>query len=147
MKEYYDQIDLMEIPITEYLEEIEQNVYTFDLYDISDYDYYDADYFRHGACQLFAYALNEIFGYEVYIISADKDIHIFCRSGSGDYIDVRGKTKSFKEFISGTDLPDIKVDTSKKYTFIEEDFLFECSDILLEFARAIIRNDMDRYSI
>ena len=72
-----------------------------------DYLYTDAGVFLHGSCQLFALALYEEFGYEIYEIRNIDDImvHVFCKStyrGQDVYIDIRGVTTScvdcFSEF-------------------------------------------------
>lgn len=68
-------------------------------------EFYDnASVFLQGSCQLFAYALNEFFGYEVIEIRQDGSPHYFCKSviqGTPIYIDVRGATSDLKDFVYG----------------------------------------------
>jgi hypothetical protein len=82
-----------------------------DCYIISNYEnmadcpYDDAYTFLHGSCDLFACALHKQFGYEICEIENknNKAIHWFCQSkynGNTIYIDVRGATTDFGEFIS-----------------------------------------------
>ena len=107
----------------------------------------DADIFRQGVCQLFAYALRETFGYTVYKIQSGTSFHIFCKSEDGtEYIDVRGKTKSFEEFVNGSDLLDTDIDDSKEYTFDYSDLNDPFYDIGLLFAEAIIHDNPERYA-
>lgn len=73
--------------------------------ELMDCPYTDADDFRQGSCQLFAYALNEKYGYPVYIIEKGPYFHIFCKTKDGlNYVDVRGMTSSFCEFILELDV-------------------------------------------
>ena len=70
--------------------------------DAADYLYTDAQVLLRGSCTLFALALHEKYGYEVYEILDDEDrlAHVFCKSsfhGQDVYIDVRGKTTDFSE--------------------------------------------------
>jgi hypothetical protein len=146
---YYDYVDLMFITTDVYMRELEQKLYPIDLTDIVELYDYGAEHFTFEVeSRLFASALNEIFGYDVYSISYNDDSYIFCKSANGEYIDVRGRTKSFRRFIGGTSLADfVKSDISERYTFADDDFLFDYSGILLEFARLIIKHDMGQYSV
>jgi len=66
--------------------------------------YEDASIFLQGSCELFALALHQEFGFKVYTIPTGMSFHCFCKSnynGTEVYIDVRGATTDFKEFISG----------------------------------------------
>lgn len=58
--------------------------------------------FLHGFCNVFAYALNQMFGFDIKVMN-NKDglVHAFCTAtvnGETAYIDVRGITTDFKEF-------------------------------------------------
>lgn len=72
LSNYYHKSDLMEISIERYEKALrEADVgYSKSLLEDpeSEFVLYDADVFRQGVCQLFAYALNEKFGYPVYKI-------------------------------------------------------------------------------
>ncbi len=59
---------------------------------------------------------------------------------------MRGITEDFTVFITGTDLYKIRNDISEAYQFIDEDFNGDYYNIGLEFARAIINADIDRYT-
>ena len=107
--------------------------------------FYNADVFRQGVCQLFAYALNQKFGYKVYEIKVASAFHIFCKTLDNQYVDVRGMTPSFSEFICGLELPHIDNDTSVAYSFSDSDFNGDYHDIALAFASALIEHDIQRY--
>ena len=68
-----------------------------------DYHYETADIFLHGSCQLFSLALHKSFGYNAYKITwKGRHIHYFCMIDLGKhkiYIDVRGMTTDFNEFV------------------------------------------------
>ena len=71
-------------------------------YDAVDYLYTSARLFLQGSCNLFALALYEEFGYEVYEVRdcENRLVHVFCKSkyqGQDVYIDVRGVTTNFAE--------------------------------------------------
>ena len=70
-----------------------------------EYVYYDAEVFLHGYCHIFAYALYQKFGYDIYELSNSSDnvIHWCCISKYNEidvYIDVRGITSNFNEFLT-----------------------------------------------
>lgn len=63
-----------------------------------------AEYLLRGECGCFALALQDIFGYTPYVIESadDKGFHAFClakRNGRFYYIDARGVTTNFDEFM------------------------------------------------
>ena len=148
---YYKKADLQKIRIESFSEELRNNNqinYSDALVEDIDSDFIldDADIFRQGVCQLFAFALNQKYGYTAYILEVGNGFHIFCKSSDkSEYIDVRGKTKSFEEFVYGSELAYTDIDISKEYVFSDEDFNGEHYDIGLAFAQAIIENDAKRY--
>jgi hypothetical protein len=150
---YYTKTDLEGILITGFskeLKEIPEINYTDMLIESPDSEFIldTADVFRQGICQLFAYALQEEFGYGVYRIRVGSSFHIFCKSADGlTYIDVRGKTTDFYSFISGSDVPTIPFDISEPYSFEPDDFSGDYYDIGLAFARVLIKSDIERYRI
>lgn len=66
---------------------------------------YNASQLLHGVCYLFSYALHEVFDYDAFaIMNNDILVHTFCRSQYENrpvYIDARGATTSFDEFLQG----------------------------------------------
>lgn len=145
---YYNKSELCRISILEFSKQIERDQ-LIDLGQMVENDchfvFYDADMFRQGVCQLFAYVLHRKFGYKVYIIKAEKGFHIFCKTLDGQYVDVRGMTHSFSEFIGGLELPDIKDDTSEPYSFCDNDFDGDYHNVALVFANELIEHDIQRY--
>ncbi|WP_027438486.1 hypothetical protein [Lachnospira multipara] len=74
------------------------------------YQYSDGLIFLNASCNLFAKALHEIFGYEVYEVSGSGN-HWYCKTQYNNktlYIDVRGATSDFAAF-------------SKRYGFIKSE--------------------------
>lgn len=145
---YYNKSDLSKLGILQFMEKIECGK-AMDLRQIIVNDlrfvFYDADVFRQGVCQLFAYALHQRFGYKVHIIKAQNRCHIFCKTLDNQYVDVRGMTHSFNEFICGLEFLDIKDDTSEAYSFSDDDFTGAYHNVALAFANAIIEHDVQRY--
>lgn len=150
---YLDKESLKKLTIEQYAEELVKNSkieFSLDMLDDDMFDcpYTDADVFRHGSCQLFAFALHEKFGYTVYKIEVNGSFHIFCKSNDGTkYIDVRGITPDFNVFITGSEVTKVDTDISKEYEFEDEDFEGEFVDIGLAFARSIIKVDQARYEV
>lgn len=150
---YYNKNDLIKISIERFEKSLsDANVgYSKSLLEDpeSEFVLFDADVFRQGVCQLFAYVLNEIFDYPIYRIEENNSFHVFCKSCDGSkYIDVRGVTDNFRRFIAGTEcLYHLPKDTSKVYKLTKEDLSGDYNGIGLEFARAIIKDDIDRYTI
>lgn len=76
-----------------------------DIWEDFDYPYSDLCVFLHGSCQLFALALNKKFNYPVYeLVQKDKMLHSFCIVSykcKKLYIDIRGATSDFEEFMQG----------------------------------------------
>lgn len=112
---------------------------------ISDIDnpYKDASVFLHGACHIFAKALNEEFGYPLKIIRQKKGegSYVFC-ANDGLFIDVRGFTSSFKDFEKGLDYPFSEDDVIEDYNGVNEP-----DPKGFAFARWLIQTYRDFYSI
>ncbi len=148
---YYTETDLIEISIYQFSKELRANNsinYSEELVENDEhFVFYNADIFRQGVCQLFAYALHKRFRYEVYKIQVEKGFHVFCKTLDNKYIDVRGITSSFDDFVKGTGLSYLTNDTSTVYTFVEEDFNGCYYEIALAFANLLIERDIKRYQV
>ena len=76
----------------------------FEYPDDDEFPYDSAHSLLRGSCNHFAVALQKVLGYTPYIIEGKdgKGFHAFCqvcRNGSVCYIDARGITSSFDEFM------------------------------------------------
>ena len=144
---YYSKKDLEQKSIKDYLG-TDKNITELVDNNNSDFVLDNADIFRQGVCQLFAYALNKKYKYPVFKITVNGAFHIFCKAEDGKfYIDVRGITSDFDEFIKGINVSYTSVDSSEPYSFKDEDLTKEYHDIGLQFARAIIEADEARYQL
>ena len=95
--------------------------------------------FLHGVCGVFALALHNTFGYQIEV-AADTDvdgtpweeriIHIYCRDGQENFVDVRGITNDEDSFIVAFE--DFFIPKYGEYINIQEDnlrkFLSKCID-------------------
>lgn len=148
--DYYNKSDLSKLTILQFSEQLKDSK-SINLEQLVETDerfvFDNADVFRQGVCQIFAYALHKRFGYKVYEIRIEIGCHIFCKTSDNQYVDVRGITNSFKEFILGTEVPNIEEDNSEIYTFTDEDFSCYYCDIALGFANALIDSDIERYKL
>lgn len=106
--------------------------------------YKDAYVFLHGSCQLFALALHENFGYEVYEIRNNQGVmvHTFCLAdykGQVVYVDIRGVTTNIVECMS--EFPALYSGYSIDKHNIEEDRRLEIEgeEIGYQFAQSIIQ--------
>ena len=89
--------------ITESLSRIKYTEF-FDYPDDDDFPYDSAFYLLYGSCNHFALSLKNVFKYTPYIIEGNynKSFHAFCqiyKTGTWYYIDARGITSSFDEFM------------------------------------------------
>ena len=76
----------------------------FDTEPNEEFPYGTADSLLRGSCQLFALSLSKMLGYQAYVIECiyTKRFHAFCqvsKDGQLYYIDARGVTTSFDEFM------------------------------------------------
>lgn len=74
--------------------------------DNDEFPYDSAYVLLNGSCNHFAVSLGKIYGYNVYVIQQidKKGFHAFCQiyeRGRWYYVDARGITSSFDEFIKG----------------------------------------------
>lgn len=115
--------------------------------------YSDAAVFLMGSCQLFSYALMNAFGYIPYEIRDNSNnIHCFCQSkyqGKRVYIDVRGITSDFDEFLRTScishsgEITIIRQGVSKADLFPAE----WDEDFGLPFARRIVKEYSAHYTV
>ena len=134
------------------LEEIYYADY-FELPDDTEFPYDTARSLLCGSCHLFALSLNKVFGYTPYIIEGitGGGFHCFCqvyRNKKWFYVDARGITSSFSEFMD-----EAKTFVSDEYIIrqvtsedieewkIDEKYLKEA----LAFAEAIIHEYKECY--
>ena len=91
------------------LKEIENPNYDEKLYDL-DCPYDNAYIFLQGICNIFALCLHNKYGYEICELNDENGTcHYFCidyNKGVKRYIDVRGITTSYEEFIN--EFPNLK---------------------------------------
>lgn len=116
------------------------------------YEYSDARVFLQGSCQLFAYALNEKYGYDIVEIKQGTSLHYCCtlyQNGTQFWVDVRGATSDRTIFIGG-----LKYITEGSCTYIEhnsEEVQAELKDDGAEFgysfAKYIIEQCPERYDV
>ena len=71
-----------------------------------EFPYSSANDLLSGSCDSFALALHKLLNYSPYIIkeASDKGFHAFCqvyKGGEWYYVDARGMTTSFSEFVNG----------------------------------------------
>lgn len=110
--------------------------------------YAAASDFLMGSCQLFALELNRKFGYPIYaIILKGQMIHCFCqvrRDETTFYIDVRGITNNYSDFLLETNVSEEDDFTIQEY---KVDLSDEWVEIGLKFARLLIEKNPEYYKI
>lgn len=112
------------------------------------FPYTDASDFLMGSCQLFATELNKKYGYPIYEVNLNgRMIHCFCKVDIGKtvyYVDVRGVTNDFSEFL-------LETNVSKDDDFIIQEYKVDSSDkwddIGLKFAQLLIDRNPEYYEI
>lgn len=116
---------------------------------------YDSAYpLLRGACHIFALSLQKVLGYNAYIIQGNNKVgfHAFCqiyKKGRLHYIDARGITTSFDEFmdVAGDFVRDEftirPIDSSDIEEWEEEDYFDEAC----AFAKAVIEKYKECYML
>lgn len=125
----------------------------------------DASIFLHGVCGIFALALHEIFGYELFVVAEepedwedansswmDRLVHIYCQKGE-KYIDVRGVTDDkeaffgeFSDFLYGDD-EFIKLTAHSLRDFIIKAMSLEEFEDFYSDARSMIQQNFSGYLV
>ena len=135
----------------DYLEKVKNPFWKEDL-DLEESLYEDARIFLQGSCHLFAYALSECFGYEIIEICNNKCVgnHYYCVTHVDNipiYIDVRGATGDWMDFIIGAKYIDasdyrlIKHKIEEKYEELNSDG----AKFGYKFAQYIISEHIETY--
>ncbi len=108
----------------------------FDDVDDDEFPYGTAYVLLNGSCNHFAVSLGKIYNYNVYVIQQidKRGFHAFCqiyKNGHWYFVDARGITSSFDEFISGV------------RTFVSDEFAIRpmSSDDLVEWETGSDYND------
>lgn len=112
--------------------------------------YASADDFLMGSCELFALALHNKYGYDVFeVVSDGKMVHTFCKEDDFNaFIDVRGITENINDFMDG-----VMISSGTDYEIrprdISEDQRLsnEWDSLAMEFANAIINRHPDYYDV
>ena len=125
--------------------------------DDDEFPYCTANQLLRGSCHIFSLALEKVFGYTPYIIEGknQKSFHSFCQSYNPQkhiwyYIDARGVTTSFDEFMDVA-----REFVSDEYTIrkMNEEDIMELKkddnyyEIALNFAVAVIEKYKEYYKV
>jgi hypothetical protein len=155
MDDYLTEEQLKDITIQQFINDISSPEYMNRVTSArkdeeTGYLYDDARVFLQGSCQLFALALNQIYGYSAYKISEGAPRHWFCKKtieGTVYYIDVRGITTDFFVFKETLPYLNPSEDTSVVYNIAKEQPVEEIDKIGLDFALWIINNNKRFYDV
>lgn len=112
---------------------------------------YFIHHFLHGMCHIFAYVLHKRFGYDILEIKniSGSCIHWCCIAnykGKEIYIDVRGMTTDYQEFLQEFQ-PDIGKNPTKNKIINLKDYDDELEGAKIELANEIITALYDYYSM
>ena len=123
--------------------------------DDDEFPYDTADSLLSGSCHHFALSLKKLLKYNTYIIEGNnkKSFHVFCQIYTNKkwyYVDARGITSSFDEFIDG-----LKKFVSDEYTIrsVSDDDIRELAadsnynNEAYEFAEAVIKKFEEYYTL
>lgn len=127
----------------------------FECPDDDEFPYDSADDLLRGSCHHFALALKTVMGYDAYIIQGNdgKSFHAFCqiyKDGNRYYVDARGITSSFDEFLTVArvfvgDEYTIRPVTTEDIDEWKKDSDYD--DEALAFAEAVIEKYNECYSL
>lgn len=127
----------------DYLESLSKIEYTdfFESQNDDEFPYDNAYALLKGSCNHFAVSLGKIFSYNVYVIQQidNRGFHAFCqiyKNRQWYFVDARGITSSFDEFIKGVKTfvgkefivrpmsPDDLIDWEKDFDYNDEAYAF-----------------------
>ena len=116
----------------------------------NDTVYYNAYLFLHGLCHVFAYVLHQKYGYDILELKnkSESMVHWCCITtykGQNIYIDIRGITSDFDEFIMEFQ-PDIGNNPVRRIVTNLDDYDDEWENEQLLFANEIILKYENYYS-
>ena len=127
----------------------------FEYPDDDEFPYDSAHALLRGSCNHFAVSLQKVLGYNSYIIEGKNNVsfHVFCqlyKKGTWYYVDARGITNSFDEFMTVarefvSDEYTIKPVTSADIEEWESDS--EYNEAAYAFAEAVIRKFQTYYTL
>lgn len=129
-----------------------ESVLNIDEWKELEHPYQQLSIFLKGSCQLFALALNKKYGYPVYeITQMDRVIHCFCIKEYNHqkmYIDIRGATSDFEEFMLGVNMIEGKEYSLRLRRSQEDETLNgEWDDIGYALAQATIEKFSEYYEL
>ena len=146
--DYYSMKECLEkIPNPQFVDPEDDSSEFHNVYEV-------ASIFLQGSCHLFSLALHQEFGYNAFEIRKGMDCHFFCKAtymGEPIYIDIRGATTSWEEFLSGTyaDFHDydeiIPPDIEETAKLDDPDDLY--AEDGLAFAKYLIHEHPEHYNI
>lgn len=123
--------------------------------DDDEFPYYSADVLLNGSCNHFAVSLGRIYNYNVYVIQQidKRGFHAFCqiyKNRQWYFVDARGITSSFDEFISG-----VRIFVGDEFTIrpMSSDNLIDWekdsnyNDEAYAFAEAVIKKYSECYTL
>lgn len=127
----------------------------FDYPDDDEFPYNSAHAFLRGSCHHFVVSLQKVLGYNPYVIKGKNkgSFHAFCqiyRSGTFYYVDVRGITSSFDEFmiVASEFVSDEYTIRPATSDVIEEwESGYKYNKEAYAFAEAVIRKYKDYYTL
>ena len=129
-----------------------KSINSAEIFKNGDCVYYEANIFLHGICHIFAYVLHQKFGYDILEVKnkSGSMIHWCCitkHNGRKLYIDVRGMTTDYDEFLSEFQ-PDIGLKPLKNKIINLENYEDEWKETdQLQFASEIITKYYSYYSL
>lgn len=127
----------------------------FEAIDDDEFPYERADVLLNGSCNHFAISLEEIFNYNVYVIQQvdKKGFHAFCqiyKDKQWYYVDARGITTSFDEFLNGVRIfvgNEFVIRSLTSEDILEWDKDTNYSDEAYAFSKAVIRKYSECYTL
>ena len=117
---------------------------------IVDNPYISAEQLHMGSCDVFSYALNQKFGYEIWRIDCDNSFHMYCKTeynGKTVYIDASGMSYRLTDILPSIISNSKNLDVDREYK-VDNVYLDGEYDLIgLDFAYRYIDSYWERFNI
>jgi hypothetical protein len=125
----------------------------------------DIEYYKHGQCELFAFALHKTLGYDMYFFIdnnaefetdegfdyGDALVHAYCKDGKGNYFDASGLVTSndiendHAEYVNEPE--HILVTEKRFYEYIKSGFISKFKMSELNKLETYIKENVSKYAV
>ena len=127
------------------------------------FEEFNIDIYEHGRCEVFAFCLSDVMGYDMYFLLDDEAeietedgdyvietvlVHAYCKDRDGNMFDATGQINKDDLYDHAEDIIEprtIKVSSNGFFSFISDGIISHINDMNLSEIKIYIRNNEDKY--